>query len=135
MLNVVYMNAPCAVQAFGCANNITVFNTREVMGPLEGLRCTSFGEALLEQAWEQQGMLTTKSFPKDPTTEDSRKGTTCDDIECVACRYAGIANMKMRDWESTLTQAWKNKVGTFSVLDTITSLGGTCMACHSFSND
>ncbi|CAL8467650.1 g7188 [Coccomyxa elongata] len=41
-----------------------------------------------------------------------------------AAGYAGIANMKMRDWESTLTQAWKNNVGTFSVLDTITNLGG-----------
>lgn len=49
------------------------------------------------------------------------------DIGSGACRYAGIANMKLRDWESTLAQAWKNNVGTFSVLDTITNLGGMCM--------
>ncbi len=52
---------------------------------------------------------------------------SCHDIHCGGCRYAGIANMKMRDWESTLTQAWKNNVGTFSVLDIITNLGGMCM--------
>lgn len=34
--------------------------------------------------------------------------------------------MKMRDWESTLMQAWNNNVGTLSVLDVLSNLGGVC---------
>lgn len=35
------------------------------------------------------------------------------------CRYAGIANMKMRDWESTLVQAWKPHFGEVNVWETV----------------